>query len=559
MRTSRGHGIYAAAAAVGLTAALVIAGGDSLAAFLTSVIEYATPVDPTEYEVKPLLSVGDTVPETSDPSKQYQMVGIPDGLGAHTNRNGRVTVYMNHELVNTVLSEPVIGEPLNRGAIVSKLIVDRHGNVISGERAYDTVHIDDGPGLPAAALGNDTRGFGRFCSGFLAGPEQGFDRYIYFANEEGGVPQVSGLPGNTPSPTLDPKGGLSIAIFDNEAHGLTDLGRFPWENTVVRPDTGRWTVIMGMEDGPASLNPTLENSQLYMYVGEKSRKKRATVLERNGLVGGTLYVFKSTTAGKNSELPFQDGTIDGAWVAIEGADAMSQAELEKASDDRGAMIFGRPEDGAFNPRNSREYFFVTTGGATGANALGRLYSLRLDRSNPAGPARLKVLYNADQIIDAGGDIALSPDNIDVSERYLMIQEDGTTESRAVMTSKNRDGSIWRFDLTGEWGIDVSSATRVVELWTPGRGPVAPTVGKGVWETSGSIDSDELFGRGSWLFDVQVHSPTPAPAANTVEDGQLLLLRPVRARGHDGDDRDDDRDDDHDGNDRDDLDRGGDRD
>jgi hypothetical protein len=52
------------------------------------------------------------------------MVGIPDGLGAHRNGNGTTTVYMNHE----------IGEPLNKGAIVSKLTVDRRGKVVSAER-----------------------------------------------------------------------------------------------------------------------------------------------------------------------------------------------------------------------------------------------------------------------------------------------------------------------------------------------------------------------------------------------------------------------------------------
>ena len=43
------------------------------------------------------------------------MVGIPDGLGAHGNRDGTTTVFMNHELGVATLSEPVIGDPLNRG------------------------------------------------------------------------------------------------------------------------------------------------------------------------------------------------------------------------------------------------------------------------------------------------------------------------------------------------------------------------------------------------------------------------------------------------------------
>ncbi len=50
---------------------------------------------PTKYVVRPLLSVGDRVPETSDPSKQYQMVGIPDGLGAHKGHGNQTVLYMN--------------------------------------------------------------------------------------------------------------------------------------------------------------------------------------------------------------------------------------------------------------------------------------------------------------------------------------------------------------------------------------------------------------------------------------------------------------------------------
>ena len=124
------------------------------------------------------------------------------------------------------------------------------------------------------------------------------------------------------------------------------------------------------------------------------------------------------------------------------------------------------------------------------------------------------------MIAGGGDIAISPDNIDVSRDYLMINEDGTATSRAEMARKQRDGSIWRFDVD-EDGIDVSSALRVVELNQPGRDRVP--VGPGVWETSGIIDATDLFGKDTWLFDVQAHSPTTAPKPNTVEDGQLLML------------------------------------
>ena len=165
-----------------------------------------------------------------------------------------------------------------------------------------------------------------------------------------------------------------------------------------------------------------------------------------------------------------------------------------------------------------------TGGAANVNELGRLYSLDLHPRNVTKGGKLTIEYDADAIVDAGGDIAISPDNIDVSDDYLMINEDGTTESRVVMAAKQRDGSIWRFDLERS-GVDVSSRTRVAELDPPGRDGVP--VGPGIWETSGIIDVSDIFGPDTWLSDVQAHAPTAAPGGSTVtvEDGQLFLLRP----------------------------------
>ena len=479
------------------------------------------------YETKRLISVGDRVPETTNPSGEYQLIGIPDGLGAHSNRGGTKTVYLNHELSAGTTSEPNVGGPLNRGAFVSKLVVDRSGNVRSGERAYDWIYNENAFHGPAPEVGNTTRPFSRFCSGSLAGPDHGFDRWVYLTNEEEG----------TPANSFDGKGGLAVAITDNNLYTLPKLGRFAWENTLIQPTHGKLTVAMSMEDGPNVLAKAAENSQVYMYVGKKERHRGASVLRRNGLDNGELYVLVPADPIKDDESLFRNGSIDVEWALIPNAGQLDEAQLEAASDAVGAFRFARPEDGAFNLRNRNEFVFVTTGGAAGANELGRTYSLRLHPGNPTKPGTLEVVYNADEIVAAGGDIAISPDNLDVSEDFLMIQEDGTAESRVVMGAKNRDGSIWRFDISKR-GVDADSATRIVELDPPGRDNVP--VGPGVWETSGIIDTSSLFGEQTWLFDVQAHPPTTAPAPNTVEDGQLLLLS---GPGDEEDDDDDDDDDD----------------
>ncbi|MGH2690915.1 MAG: alkaline phosphatase PhoX [Actinomycetota bacterium] len=476
----------------------------------TAVKDYVVPVG-TAYEVDALFSVADKVPETSDPFEEYQMIGIPDGLGAYPTDDGAV-LFMNHELNQSVQSQPLVGGPLNRGAFVSRYVLDDDGDPVTGERAYDTVYREDTLIGPAAETGNSTPGFSRFCSGSLAWKDHGFDRPIFLTGEE-----------TDGADTFDGKGGQTVAVFDNEAHALSGFGHFAKENTLVQPKPGKLTVAFPMEDGPST-----PDSQLYVYVGKKDTSPGATVLERNGLVGGTLYVFRSTTPGMHSEATFQSGTITGEWIEIPGAADMTTGQLEAAADAAGAFAFVRPEDGAFDTTRSNEFYFDTTGGNAGAgNELGRMYHLRLGSGNPSKtPADLRIVYNADEVIDDGGDIAISPDNIDVSGDYLVINEDGTTQSRLVMGSKGRDGSIWRFPIIGgTWfnRVDVAARERIAELDPPGRDGTA--VGPGVWETSGIIDTSGIFGDGSWITDVQAHGPTVAPAANTVEDGQLLILRP----------------------------------
>jgi hypothetical protein len=129
--------------------------------------------------------------------------------------------------------------------------------------------------------------------------------------------------------------------------------------------------------------------------------------------------------------------------------------------------------------------------------------------------------NADQVIAAGGDTVLSPDNMDVNEDYLMVQEDGTAATRPVMAQKGRDGSIWRFPIAN---ISAATGQRVAQLNPPGRDGLP--VGPGVWETSGIIDAGALFGDNTWIFDVQAHRPTNQPSPGTVEDGQLLIMLPA---------------------------------
>ena len=444
------------------------------------------------YQTKPLLTVGDTVPETSDPSKQYQMVGIPDGLGAHKGKGQTTVLYMNHELGFNMPSRTTIGEPRDRGAVVSKYILDRDGTPDQRRtglrRGVPREHVR----RPRSDRGEHDALLRRFCSASLAGKAEGFDTEIYFANEESGG-----------ASTFDGLGGLAVAVVDNKAYGLPKLGHFAWENTLAQPNRGKKQVVLiGMEDGPAELTNEIDpatgqpyvNSQLYMYVGTREPGSKS-VLSRNGLDNGKLYVLAPVNAAFSSEATFTSGTIDVKWVQVPNTNTTSELQLEAASDGAGAFRFARPEDGAFNKENKDHYVFVTTGESrdkgvlSNANKLGRIYSLNLDEDNVVANAKLTIEVNADQVVAAGGDTALSPDNLDVSEDYLMVNEDGTTTSRPVMGSKNRDGSIWRFELDDD-SVDGGSAERIAELTGKlgGRNNPAVPAFPGIWETTGIIDA-----------------------------------------------------------------------
>jgi hypothetical protein len=359
---------------------------------------------------------------------------------------------------------------------------------------------------PPARADNTTPAFVRFCSGTLAWLDAGFDRPIYFCGEE-----------NPASATFDGKGGLATAIFDKKLYSLPHLGHFPHENIPVRPHPVPETVLVLMED-----NGTGFDSQLYLYVGQKDFTPGANPLARNGLVGGKFYVFVSP--GTANEATFQSGSITGQWVELTGVAGMNEAQLEIASDAVGAFGFAKAEDGAWSKHEQNEFFFNTTGDGLNpalfpvGNHLGRTYRLNFHEDDIAGPCAYRPLQRRS---DRGGWRHCVDPGQHRRQQGLHHGLRGRDRSRPQChDQQGRDGLIWRYDLKNNY-----AATPVVSLDPPGRDGTA--VGAGVWETSGVLDAEHLFGRNSWLFNVQAHPPTSAPAPNTIEDGQLMLLLPVK--------------------------------
>lgn len=289
-----------------------------------------------------------------DPAKTvcYRMVGIPEGLGAVAgkfDRNGQyvaddayMTVFMNHELRDTAGAVRAHGAA---GAFVSQWTVHLNSlQVKEGEDLIRSAYVWDGskfvqPARPVT--------FNRFCSGDLPGKRafynpptrKGFPELIYMNGEESGA-----------------EGRAFAHIVSGDEKGtsyeLPYLGKFSWENSVAHPDAGDTTIVVGLDDGAPG--------QLYVYVGAKQR--HGNPAERAGLQYGKLYGVKVP------DVPLESaGPISGSFVLEDVSDLAtgSGANLLAESVACGITEFARPEDGAWDVKDAKAFYFVTTGATLG--------------------------------------------------------------------------------------------------------------------------------------------------------------------------------------------------
>jgi hypothetical protein len=463
--------------------------------------------------VDPILSVGDVVPTGQTP--QYQMSGIPDGLGAykkkghgrwhwfHTDRSDRTAVVvMNHELGRSFPNNPP-----GVDARISRLEVDTKSH---------SVHR-------AEYLFTGLEGYERFCSSTLSVIR---GRPLYFTGEEA-VPIAGQPPGpahDGSSIVLDPETGM----WRDTAH----FGHFQHEN-VVPLKLKKWVFLSSEDDfrpGP---------SYLYAYIADDfNRALRGTE--------GSLYVWKSDNAAKNQNSAVVKGeSIPGRFVPLTQAENANSTALKAAATAKDAFRFDRLEDVAVRGGTQDGASHVTYIADTGkppATARGRVYEFVFNRNDPTR-ATLKMILNGDA---PDNDDIFNPDNMDASDRVLMIQEDRESAFRDEPFS----GGYGR---VMEYRFSDGRLRSVARVNTPPGDPPNPEnctgCRRGTWESSGIIDVGHIFGRDWWLLDVQAHNstapqpgPTLVPNSSTGENGQLLLVRVPGSQGGGGDDHDDDDDD-----------------
>jgi hypothetical protein len=428
-----------------------------------------------------ILTVGDSVNVKPDGITPYRMVGIPDGLGAFDNGDGTFTLLMNHEIPSGLGAVRAHGAP---GAFVSKWIIRTEDlSVLHGEDLIQNVLVWNGSTNQYEPATIAQKTFLRFCSADLpalsafydSASGLGYNGRMYMNGEESGS-----------------EGRAFAHLLDGTSYELPWLGKFAWENAIANPATGISTVVAGTDDGTGG--------QVYFYVGTKTTSSNA--VEAAGLTHGNLFSIKVNGLDTETNSTALNGPATFTAYNFGDISALTGAQLEAASKDANGAFrvtsFNRPEDGAWDPNNPHDFYFVTTASFTGKSRLWRMHFN--DPANPVAGGTVEILLD-------GTEGQKMMDNITINARgQIVIQEDPGNQAYIA--------KIWLYDIATDKLTEV--AHHDPDRFAPG----APSFLTHDEESSGVIDASALLGEGWYLLVQQAHY---ANDAELVEGGQLLAL------------------------------------
>jgi hypothetical protein len=442
----------------------------------SSASPYVVPIA-DNVSVTSILTVGDFVNAKPDHSA-YRLAGSPDGLGAFDNGDGTFTLLMNHELGE---GSGIVRAHGERGAFVSKWTIRKRDlAVLHGEDLIRKVATWD---RTARTYNTPVQGvvLRRFCSAdlpargafFDEATGTGYDGRIYMNGEEVGA-----------------EGRAFAHLLDGTSYELPRVGRSAWENVVANPASGDKTIVVALDDTFPGV--------LHVYVGQK--QNGGSPIDRAGLTNGKTYGVKVLG------FPFEaqdSGIPSGAAFALYDlgdVEVMTRAQVESARNAGGVTRWQRPEDGSWDPRHPRDFYFATTAAFT---LKSRLWRLRFhDLAHPENGGIVEMLLDGTE-----GHKML--DNLTVrTTGDVILQEDPGQVTRLAR--------IWRY-------VPARDELTPLAEHDPLRfGPL--TIGE---ESSGIIDASSILGPGWLLFVVQAPYPLDA---ELVAGGQLLAMRyPATAR------------------------------
>ncbi len=515
-----------------LAAALLLAGAAHAQTYVTGSSSSAAPyligLQPTltTYSV---LTAGDTI-------GGYSMAGIPDGLGAFQSAtditNGTFTLLMNHELGSTV------GATHDHGAIgsfASIWTINKNTlTVTAGDDLIKSVYGWDKANQQLNTTASSNVAFNRFCSADLpvetafynAATGLGTQDRIFMHGEEGGSTawlQATAVTGTDAGKSFT----LGKFNVSTASAGAANGTVGAWENALANPYAQDKTVVIGTNDGGTNI---MANS-VGVYVGTKTSS--GTAADRAGLTNGTLKFVNVTGFADSSAT-----TIDELSSTTTRANAMTGVRNFTLSD-TASTTFSRPEDGAWNPNNPNEFYFVTTdrldtndGGAGYSNAT----TINVAANSQTGQTRLwKMTFSDITNPDAGGTIEAVVDGDTVGgEKVNMFDNisfgsDGTIMLVEDVGNASHNGKVWSYN-TATDTLTLVAKHDPNKNGDVGVNPTTPFSRDE--EFSGVIDITDIMStstltdanKGRWyaLVDQQHY----AVAGDQVEGGQLLVVHAV---------------------------------
>ena len=487
--------------------------------FLTGEPAMLTPMT-AGASVQPIMTVGETLPNG------YRFETLPDGIGLVPNGNGTVDVFVAHEA--SLVPFPAVGT-----------VPYGQSDFTNAEISQLRLHQGTGGVLQGWKPLTSDANYQRFCSAFVASEEHGFQRPVFFANEEAtdfvSPPPLAAWP---PDPTNQRQAGLVVALDTKTGkyHSIPGMGRLNHENTIVVP--GGWQDVVALTGDDTFSAPS---AQLYLYKAASAKDLLAD--------NGGLYAFVSDNPAINDYGDLAGMTsVSGHFISVPRAIALGdQTPLENWSNANNVFQFIRIEDMAYDKNDPRIVYIADTGepraipdpatgrlrrgpsNAQGDYMNGRIFKLVMNAADPLAVDSLSILINADLGGYNNPNVLHQPDNIDTSLGSLMIQEDpGSHNSYA--PGAGPSARIWRYDLEGGTLAVVAEVNQSLD----------PIARAGAWESSGIANTADIFGPGTWLVTVQAHTvfvesetrivtdttrtpPATGPVLFKREGGQLLLL------------------------------------
>ena len=422
-----------------------------------------------------ILTAGDSI-------GSYKMSGLADGTGAFDNGDGTFTFLIGHEIVNTSGVARAHGQ---KGAFVSKWTINKNDlSVVSGSDLIQNVKLWDGTTYKTynALNTSPSAAMSRFCSADLpevsafynAKTGLGTQARIFMNGEE------SGAEGRAFAHVVT--GGEAGTTYE-----LPKMGKYSFENSVANPFTGDKTVVVGTDDATPG--------QVYVYIGTKTNT--GNEIEKAGLTNGKLFgVAVTGLTTEASNIPAANTAF--TLADLGNVENLTGATLNTNSNNAGVTNFLRPEDGAWDPSNPNDFYFVTTNSFTNPS---RLWKLSFsDVTKPELGGKITAVLD-------GTEGPKMMDNLTIDNAgHILIQEDPGNQSYLA--------KIWEYNTKKDsvTQIAVHDDTRFV---TGSANFLTQDE-----EASGIIDVQSILGKGMFLLVDQAHYPQ---AGAIVEGGQILAM------------------------------------